>query len=258
MKGNHMTSRIKLGLLTVTLAGLCLSGCALFGTNASDPGKFDQTLYQTTNVPVVLNTPIVKVVTVTNTVQVPVTNVYTVFQTNAVGVAVPVYQTNVTEITRTNIVQATNTIPAGTTVMVPQLVAPSTTQTATIGAASGVAGFFGYGGLVSIALSGLGHWYQKSRNNALMAKYTGASTAQQVASQAAGALTQQVDTLLEILKGTPQGQQLLPHIQSFLASHSIEAGVAQTIAQMVQSSVNNADAREAAGDILKVINLKPA
>lgn len=241
----------KIALVSVlSLASALIVGCSLLGSNASDPGKFDNTLYQTTNVPMITVHSFTNTVTVTNVIPRVETQVVTI--TNEVGIVVP--QTNTVTVFETNRVTETNIVPAGSTVLVPQLVAPSATNQALQSGASGIASMFGFGGIAAALLSGIGNWYQKARNQALAAKYTGASQGQAIASQASAALVQNVETLLEVLNKTPQGQAVLPNIKTFLRTHQLETGTAAIIGQFIDEHVDNEAARNAADELMKGIN----
>ncbi len=226
-------------------------GCRLFGPQAKDPAGFERLAFDTTNVPMVV------VHSFTNTIT--VTNVVPQFE----AVAVPIYTTNIdhqvlttfltNEVTtlKTNMVTETNVVPAGSTVLVPQLAGPSAGAQAVVGIGEVAASPYGFGGLVAIILSGGLHWWQLSRNNALAAKYTGATATANSLQVAAGTLTQGVETMLEVMQGTPQGAALVPQIKAFLAKHQAEAGAFTQIAQLVEDNVDNPAAKEAAGAILK-------
>lgn len=245
-------------LLFIAGCAALITGCALFGNQAQAPGAFEEKLFTTTNVPMVTVHSFTNFVTVTNVVPVVKEQVVTVNHTNEVGVVVPTFETNHVTVYETNKVQEPRVVEAGTTVLVPQLTGNTAKGDAIQSTARGIAGLFGYGGLVTIALSGLGHWYQAARNKALAASYTGASTGQVAVSQAAGALTQNVETILEVLNGTPEGQKMLPAVYGYLRNHQLEVGVAKTVDELIATNVDNPAAKEAAAAILKVLNLKAA
>jgi hypothetical protein len=241
-----------IGGIGVLALSLVLGGCA------TQPTRFDEALFTLTNVPAITQRPITNVYNVTNwsarTVEVVQTN--TVMVTNALQQlqVIPVYITNTIPVQVPQVAQVTNVIPAGTVTNVTQLAAPSTaTQTGT-GIVGAIAGLFGWGGLATTALGGLLAGYQRSRNATLMAAATGASTAQQVTEQAAGVLTQNVQTLLAVLQTSPQGQALLPAIKSYLTSHQAETGTFATIATLIQKNVNDKAAQDAASEILGALN----
>lgn len=238
--------------LTILLA--LVAGCSLLGTSARDPGKFEESLFSTTNVPMLTVHAFTNTVTVTNIVPREVTNVVTVQKTNEVGVFVPIFETNHVTVYDTNRTQVEKVIPAGSTVMVPQLVAPSATGQAAIATGSGIAGLWGLGPLAGMLLSGGFNWWQKARNAALAAKYTGASQGALVANQTSAVLVQNVETLLEVLNGTPQGQAALPAVKSYLMNHQLEAGVIDQVAAFVNQHVDNEAARDAAAEVLKAVS----
>lgn len=247
-----------LSLLALVMA-LGLTGCSLLGSQASAPGKFEESLFNVTNVPMVTVHELQRVVWVTNRAEVTVTNLVpvAVFRTNEVNEVNVTYRTNESYETRyvTNRVSETNVLPAGSTVMVPQLTGLSGKGEALAAGASGVAGLFGYGGIAGILLSGLGHWWQNARNRALAAQATGAGAEALAANQTTGALAQNIETLLEVLGQTTQGQKLLPGIKNYLVAHQAEAGVFTTVARLVAEEVDNPAAKEAAGAILSAAGI---
>lgn len=239
-------------LLAALSVAALLCGCALFGPQAQAPGHFEESLFTTTNVPMVTTRTTTNVVTITNVIPVLKEQVVEVNHTNEVGVVVPTFETNTVTVYATNRVSVTNVTAAGSTVLVPQLTGTTTTGSTIQSTATGIAGLFGYGGIAGIVLSGLGNWWQRARNKALASSYTGATTAQAIASQAGGALTQNVETLLEFLKGTPQGQAAMPAIMGYLRNHQLEAGVADTVDSFIAANVDNPAAKEAAAALLKL------
>jgi len=242
-------------------------GCKLFGTNAAAPGSFEGGLFNVTNVPMLTvramtNTVVTQVTnTVTNVVFVSkeVVTTNTVTQTNLLNqvVLIPVTVTNtvtnaVSSVTQ-QVAPQTNQVvtPAGSTVLVPQEAGMKPAGQAVVAGGSAVAGMFGWGALAGAVLLGFGNWWQAGRNKALAASYTGATSASNAANQTAGVLTQDIETLLEVLNTSPQGQAILPQVKSYLVQHQAEAGVFATVATLVENNVDNAAAKEAAAAILK-------
>lgn len=245
------------GALALLAAALLFStvGCSLLGAQAKAPTRFEESLYTTTNVPMVTKAWTTNVVQLTNTVFVPqvVTQTNTVTVTNAVGVVVPQYVTvtNTIQVAEQQVTQQTNAIAPGSTVLVPQLTGRTGTGDAIVSAGGAGAGVFGYGAIAVAVLSGIGHWWQNARNNALVASYTGATATANTMQQVSTGLTQEVETLLEVLNTSPQGQALVPTIKQFLMNHQVETGTITTIAKLVEDNVDNEAARDAAAEILK-------
>lgn len=250
------------GMATLVVMLLLGSGCA------SQPTRFDDALFTRTNVPMVTVNWTTNVVNATNwvarEVQVVTTNTVTV--TNLVvdparGDArptmqvqvIPVYVTNTTTVQAPVVTQQTNALPPGSVVQVPQLVDLKPAAQAGSGFISGIAGLFGYGGIATIVLSGLAHGYQGMRNRRLAAAATGASEAQQATEQAAGALTQNIETLLAVLQGSPQGQALMPTIKNYLMTHQTATGTIETIGGLVEQYVNEPAAQGTAATILAAL-----
>jgi hypothetical protein len=223
--------------LMVIVLGLG-SGC-VFGKKASTPTSVESKMFTivTNQVPQVVQQT--NTVFQTNVVQ----EVHTVTQTNQVGVPVEVQQTNyhTVEIPKQVVTTVTNFIA------VPQLTGPSAiTNTATT-VASGVAGMFGWGGVVSTVLGGLLAGYMKLRNRALAGQAT-------ILNQTAGALTQNIETLLNVLQSTPQGAAVMPQIKNYLMAHQTETGVIQSVAAIIEQFVNEPAAKQSAAEIVQAIN----
>ena len=150
--------------------GLTFVGCSLFGNKASDPGKVEQALFNSSNTPMVTVHDFTNYVNVTNVVQKIVPQIVTITVTNEVGVVVPVFKTNYIEVEVTNVTKKADTvIPAGTTVQVPQLSGPSPAVETGIGLFNSIPGW----GTIAAAVVGIGFGaYQKLRNRSLAAKHT--------------------------------------------------------------------------------------
>jgi hypothetical protein len=215
---------------------LCLGaivGCGIFGSNPSPPNAVERALFNT------------------------VTNYVT--QTNIMPVTVPVFQTN------TVVQTVTNTVPGGPaqTVTVTNEVihtnyvtqlslvptnVPSYQLTEKAGTAAGIqAGssvlntlFPGAGALIGYALTGLvgawGYWRSSKLGNT------------------SGALTQEMETVLEFLGAMPNGPQYVNTLKSWLQAHQNETGVATQVLTMLSNEVNNSDAKVAAQQIINTIN----
>lgn len=237
---------------------LLLAGCQTGKVNFAD--RLSSNIV-TNDVPVVhtfTNTVLVPtVVFVTNRevqfVDRPVLTIVTndtgiTIQTNLIQIV----QTNVT-VMQTNILAAQTTISSETnTVKVAQLVDKPSADAA-VGAVSALGGnMVGMGLLASTVALGLLHGYQTRRNKQLLAAATGQSTTK----DAIIATTMQgMETLQEVLKITPQGQQASNVVTQFLLKHQAEAGVVQQITDLMAANVDNPAAKEAAKLITDQIKL---
>jgi hypothetical protein len=224
--------------LMLGIAVAALTGCGTFGKNAGPATGLEQRLFSvTTNfVPQVVQQT--NTVTVTNTVQ----EVRQVTVTNAIGVPVDVPMTNY----RTVLV--TKEVPVTVTNIVPiQQLGPGSGSNTVTAVAGGVAGMFGWGGMVTTVLGGLFAGYLKLRNNALAGRAT-------ILNQTAGALTQNIETLLNVLQSTPQGAAVMPQIKNYLMAHQTEAGVIQSVAGIIEHFVNEPAAQQSAAEIVQAIN----
>lgn len=242
----------------IGVLGLCLvlSGCS------SVPSRFDNALFTMTNVPMVTQRWTTNVVVQTNTVFVAreVVQTNTVTQTNSypegaiAGRPVVevhyVYVTNTVQVAEQQLTRATNAIAPGSTVLVPQLAELKPSAQAGSGFISGIAGMFGYGGIASLALSGLAHGYQGYRNRRLAAAATGATAEAEALQQVAGGLTQNVETVMAVLQGSPQGQALLPLIKNYLMSHQRQLGTINQVGDLVKEYVDVPEAQQSAAVIL--------
>lgn len=180
---------------------------------------------------------------ITNLIHIPIveTNVVEVRRTNEVGVIVPVFMTNVItrEVTVTNFAMGTNWV------LIEQL-APSPKTQATVEVGKAVAAPFGWGEIVGYGLAALLTTYMTIRNRKLAGQASmGALTA--------GVLTQNIETLLNVLEQTPQGQQLKPIVKNYLMQHQNEFGVIENVAKIIETSVDEPSAKESATSILKAI-----
>ena len=217
------------------LVALC--GCGLFGKNAAAPTDFERRFFDVTTNLVARVSSLTNVVTVFQTNQqvavVTVTNAVNQIEVKQVTnvVVVPVLQTNT--VTVTNLAEQYQLKPG----------AGAGTVTAIGGA---VAAPFGFGGIVTTVLGGFFAGYLGLRNKALKGDVT-------LGGQAAEVLTQQVETLLEVLKSTPQGQSIQPVIKAWLMKHQQAEGVLENVATAV-AQVDNSAAQQAAQEILKALN----
>lgn len=139
--------------------------------------------------------------------------------------------------------QATHSIEwTHTTNNVTTYVYTASTNAAALASASGnVAGMFGpYGELVSVGVAGLfGLWGAMRSRKA--AAYVNAT----------GALAQTIEIFREVLKTTPQGQELNEKLTAQMMKHQVELGVIREVAGVVAGQVNNATAKSLADALLK-------
>lgn len=241
--------------LAIAVAGIGLLGlCLVLEGCASTPTRFDEALFTRTNVPMVTTRWTTNVVSVTNTLLVAreVVQTNTVTVTNTTGLVVPQYVTvtNTVQVATAVVSQQTNALPPGSTVEVPQLVALKPGAEAGSGLISGIAGLFGYGGIATMVLSGLAHGYQGFRNRRLAAAATGADAKTEALEQVAGGLTQNVETVMAVLQGSPQGQALLPLIKNYLMSHQRQLGTIEQVGDLIGQYVDVPAAQQSAAAIL--------
>jgi len=239
-------NRIDRILKAAAVAGLAAAmmlcaGCSLLGKNAKPATAFEKKFFTVETNIVELVKPITNIVTIVQTnVEV---KVVTVTQTNQIGVPVPVP----VQITNYNTVTSyqTNTGYSTNYAAVEHL-SPGTGSNATVAAVGAGAGLFGYGGLATTLLGGLLAGYLKLRNNALAGQ---ADTMTQVS----GALTQNIETLLNVLQSTPQGAAAMPAIKAYLTAHQADANVFQEVATIIENFVDEPAAKQSADEIIKAL-----
>jgi len=107
------------------------------------------------------------------------------------------------------------------------------TNAATVAQVGGaIAAPFGFGGIVSTALTGLfGIWA------AIRSRRKG---------QLAAGLAQGVEVASEVLKTTPQGQQADEKLKAWLYQHQLETGIYSQVSKLLETTVDNEDARDVA------------
>lgn len=206
-----------------------VSGCSLFGTNPSAPtateGHFYDIVTQYVQVPMVINktnyidqvNPVV--VLSTNTFGMPynVTN----FQTNLVpvfsNVTNLVNQTNYTFSTSDSTKSTISAIGTGVNMAAP-----------------------GFGGLVGAGLTALvGLWgYLRSYKPAVNTN---------------SALVQEIQTIRQFVQALPNGDVYDAAVTKFLSDHQNDAGVATTVASLLESEISNGDAKVAASQVIATI-----
>ena len=182
----------------------------------------------------------------TNTITLVQTNVVvnTITVTNAIGQVVPVYVTNLflDTVWKTNVVIATNMVASGYTMT------PNSTATATAGIAGAVSNLAapGIGELVTGGLlAGLSlflGWRNRQMNGQ-----------NDALSQAAGTLSQIIETGRELMSKTTQGQKAADAFTQWMITHQAATQTIGEISQIVKSSTNNAEAQAAANQILALI-----
>lgn len=145
-------------------------------------------------------------------------------------------------------------LPAGSLVTVPQLGAKTATAESASAAAGLVGNLFGAGGLIGTAVAGLFGWYQRARNAGLVAKYTGATEAVAAANQVSVALSQNIETILELMEGSPQLKPVVPLVKNYLMKHQTEAGVVKDVSRLIAEFVNTGEAKGAAMELAAAIN----
>jgi hypothetical protein len=220
-------------LLGAAVALFVVVGCGTFGSNPSPPTSVERALFNT------------------------VTNY--VVQTNLVQVAVPVFHTNEVVQTVTNtvpggptqVLTVTNTVVQTNYVQTPTEVVtnvPTYTMTAkpgttsSIQAGSGILNTFfpGAGSLIGYGLTALVGAWGYFRSSKL--------------GDTSGALTQEMETVLEFLGAMPNGPQYVNTLKSWLQAHQNETGVATQVLAMLSNEVSNPDAKVAAQQLINTIN----
>lgn len=112
---------------------------------------------------------------------------------------------------------------------------PNPEQAAIIkGTATGLGDLFGFGGIAGAAISGLYSMWAAGRNRKVNQT-----------------LIQGIETAREVLANTPQGQKADEHLVSWLKNNQREAGVINLVANLVNTSVDNEAAKEAAKLIIE-------
>jgi hypothetical protein len=101
-----------------------------------------------------------------------------------------------------------------------------------IGAAGSLGGLFGFGGLAGLVLGAVYHIYAQLRNRKVTA-----------------ALVQGTETVLEVLRTTPQGEQLRDRAVSWLQEQQSAAGVVDSVTKLVRVVSDTRAARAAAQEV---------
>ena len=208
---------IKTGLaVLMLLCGFALTGCS------SVPTRLEMKLFRVeTNV-------VEQVVTQTN--QVWQTNVQVLTLTNTAQQVVMV--TNITPVLTPVVVTFTNYAVAydyqkGTNAQSVEAIAGA------------IAAPFGFGDIVKVALGGVfGLWglWRSSKK-----------------AKTAATLAQVIETGRRVLQQTPQGSEAEQAWRNWMISHQSEQGVIQDVVKLLQRNVDSAAAREAAAELVKLM-----
>lgn len=208
---------VPLTLLSILVLAM-VTGCSMFGSNPGPPTKFEQGIFNTTTSTV----PVVVPSYVTNEIVVTKTNIQgvTLLVTNVVPITIPAHtetQTNYTE----------------------------TTKPAVTGVVQGVGGVLntflpGVGTIASTGITALlGLWgYLRSQKQGVNTTAT---------------LTQEIETIRELLQSVPNGAALDAQFVSWMQTHQTDAGVIQNVANVIASEVSNKDAQTAAQQIAATV-----
>lgn len=216
-----MKTRTIFYLLSSFLCGLVLLGCS------SVPYAWESRFYdiQTNITPVVIYQT--NTVSRTNLIERTVTTTNFVEATGAIQITM----TPTREIT----VVSEPVVTIKTNLLV-DYIYTANTNAGTISAVGGaIAAPFGLGGIVSTGLAGLfGIW--------------GAVRSRRMGKVAAG-LVQGIEVASEVLKTTPQGQEADNKLKAWLQTHQVETGTIQNVLTLLNTAVDNAEARDVAAKI---------
>lgn len=165
---------------------------------------------------------------------------------------VPVVTNWVESVTVTNqaahTVTMTNEVFWRTNIFVETTYTANTNAAALVGSVDAITGILapGWGQLAGVGLSGLLGLWGLSRSRKAAQMTTGAAV-----------LSQSIETLLNIIGTTPQGQQLTDKLKVELAKNQNAAGVLAEIANLVATQVDNDAAKKAAQAILASLPQSP-
>lgn len=239
-KSSWQKARMTLGMCGLAIVlGLAVRMCT--GCSSTGPTKLERALFttETNYVP--------KVVLVTNVVEhkVDVPQPVIIYQTNVEHQVTVTYQTNLVQ----QVAYETNVTRLTITNAVETLGAPSGVAKTAAGAAGTVATIAapGVGGLVTAAVLGALAIWAGIRNRQLKGH-------NDALSQTAGTLAQVIETGREIMAKTEQGGALADQFTAWMKAHQAETGVIQTVAGIVKSEVDNGEAKDAADQILALMD----
>lgn len=210
--------KTKTAIITASILSILITGCALFGANPKGPSKFEQAIFQTVTNVVEREVVVLK----TNTVS----EVFFHWKTNEVGIIVP--HTNEILIQKYELLTVTQKVEQYTMM-------PSTNTVANVGAAGAIANTFApgagtiFGGILLGALSA----WAKMRS----------------AKNAAPVLAQNIETIREFIKTLPDGAKYDKALTDWMASNQQEVGSADAILKILNSYVNNAEAKGTVAEI---------
>ena len=220
---------MKLGLIGLTgLIGLMglMGGCA-----SAPPSALEQHFFEvrTNVIPVIV--PVTNVVEMTNWATVTVTNRVEVI--NEKEVVVPVTNVTLHSIWATNVVTVTNQVEAYTFV-------PGTNAVAVTETAREIGGLWGpWGELIGLILGGVfGIWglLRSSRAN-----------------KTAAVLAQVIETGKQLLRLTPQGNELDATWTAWMKEHQRETGTMLAVIQLLNNVVDEPSAKQVAAELRKLI-----
>jgi len=222
------------GFIVIIGILLLCGGCALMP-------KADRALFNiTTNyAPVVLTVTNTQVIT--NIVERPVVTREVVVVTNIIQAA-PVVTTTVIE--HTNIVRVPEIVWSNTVQIVTNfiphdvVVAPKAAIGTSLDVVGGLAGPWGTLGAVALTAI-LGVW-ARSRQKDINAVLAGEVAAKQTVGET---LSQSIEVARELIKKTPQGQQLEQRYLDWLQTHQAAQGVLGAVADLVTETVSNPQAK---------------
>jgi hypothetical protein len=230
MKG----TMIRKTILPLMLIVLC--GCQLFSPEAAAPPTTAEKHFFD-----VSNSVVERVVVKTNYVTVTNLNIDFKWVTNEFNVPKPVLVTNFVEVPIPTPVWETQKVT------IQQLV-PGAKIEAVKGIGTLIGDLFGVGGLVAASITGAYSIYLKVRNRALSGEADHMTLA-------TGGLVETTETILNVLKQTPQGQQLMPAVISYLEKHQEKLGTIQEIRDLlavISKSRSLDDANEILDKVRKV------
>lgn len=127
---------------------------------------------------------------------------------------------------------ADNVITYKTNVVVEYLYTANTNSAAASQIGGSIAAPFGLGGIVTSSLLGLSTIWGAIRSRRL--------------NKVAAGLVQGIEVASEVLRTTPQGNELDEKLKIWLQAHQAESGTIASVLQLMNSTVDNQEAREVA------------
>jgi len=144
-------------------------------------------------------------------------------------------KTNTTPVIVATTNAADNVITYRTNVIVEYIYTFNTNAVAAAQIGGSVAAPFGLGGVVASGLLGI-------------ASIWGAIRSRRLTKVAAG-LVQGIEVASEVLRTTPQGNELDEKLKTWLQAHQAESGTIASVLALMNSTVDNAEAREVAAKL---------